>query len=206
MPTLIRTESPPDPGDSLRWRPSGPSPPKIPPISLSIPLRHGPYGPLMEIENGKVVRIDYTLKNDRGEVVDSSEGREPLSFLHGVGQLLPRLEEEMVGHGAGDTLEVSLSPAEGYGEREEDKVGQIPRSSIGGEGTLEVGTTLQASGPEGETILQVTEVGEENVTVDANHPLAGENLHFTVTVQEVREPTPEEKEHGHAHGPGGHQH
>ncbi|HEY5793090.1 MAG TPA: peptidylprolyl isomerase [Chthoniobacterales bacterium] len=160
----------------------------------------------MQITIGKVVSIDYTLTDDRQQTLDSSAGGEPLVYLHGVGQLIAGLENELEGKRAGETLKVKVPPAEGYGLRDESKVGVIPRAQIQGAGNLRVGAQLQASSPDGSQILTITKVEDDQITVDANHPLAGENLHFDVTIRDVRDATPEEASHGHVHGPGGHHH
>lgn len=160
----------------------------------------------MQISKGKIVSIDYTLTNDAKETLDTSTGREPLAFLHGSGQLIPGLERELEGKASGDSLNVSIEPEDAYGHRDDSKKTSVPKEQIQGADELAPGTQLRASGPQGEQILTVTEVGETEVTVDANHPLAGERLHFDVTVREVREATPDELAHGHAHGAGGHHH
>ena len=160
----------------------------------------------MVIANGKVVSIHYTLKNGAGEVLDSSSGAEPLAYLHGVGNLIPGLEQALDGHTVGDKVDVSVAPEKGYGERHEQLVQQVPRSAFAEVEGLEAGMRFRAEGPDGEQIVTVTAVSEEEVTVDGNHPLAGETLEFAVEVSEVRDATDEETEHGHVHGPGGHEH
>ncbi len=160
----------------------------------------------MQISKGKVVSIDYTLTNDAKETLDTSTGREPLAFLHGSGQLIPGLERELEGKASGDSLQVSIEPEDAYGHRDDSKKTTVPKEQIQGADQLAPGTQLRASGPQGEQILTVTEVGDTEVTVDANHPLAGERLHFDVTVRDVREATEDELSHGHAHGAGGHHH
>jgi FKBP-type peptidyl-prolyl cis-trans isomerase SlyD len=157
-------------------------------------------------EQGKVVSIDYTLTNSDGKILDTSEGREPLAYLHGGGNIIPGLESAIDGKSAGDQLTVVIEPEQAYGLRDEAQVGKVPRSHLEGVGELSVGTQLQAETPEGPRIVVVADMDEESVTIDANHPLAGETLHFDVTVSEVRDPTPEEIEHGHAHDAGGHPH
>lgn len=160
----------------------------------------------MQISSGKVVSIDYTLTDDNKQVLDSSEGGEPLSYLHGNGQIIPGLEKELEGKAAGDKLSVKVAPKDGYGERDDAKIVLVPRKQIEGDGEIKVGTQLTASGPRGNQIVTVTKVDDENVTIDGNHPLAGQNLNFEVTVRGVRDATEEEVSHGHAHGPGGHHH
>lgn len=157
----------------------------------------------MNIEQGKVVSIDYTLKNSDGQVLDSSEGREPLPYLHGAGNIIPGLEAALDGKAEGDQLNAVIPPEEAYGQRDEAQIGKVARTDLQGVGDISVGTQLQAQTPQGPRIVVVTDMDEESVTIDANHPLAGETLHFDVTVCDVRDATPEEIEHGHAHAPGG---
>ncbi len=155
------------------------------------------------IDNGRVVSIDYTLKDDAGTVIDSSEGAEPLSYLHGHGQIIPGLEKKLDGAAVGDDLEVTVSPDEGYGAHDPSRVFTVPRERF--EFDVKAGDFVQAKQPDGTAIpLQVTGVSEQEVTVDANHPLAGRTLNFAVKVVGVREATSEELEHGHSHD--GHAH
>lgn len=160
----------------------------------------------MQISTGKVVTIDYTLTDDKQQTIDSSIGGDPLVYLHGVGQLIAGLEKELEGKTAGTSLKVKVPPAEGYGLRDDSKLVVIPRAQIQGSGELQVGAQLQASTPAGHQILTITKIEGDEVTVDSNHPLAGENLNFEVTIRDVREATPEEVSHGHVHGAGGHHH
>lgn len=147
----------------------------------------------------------YTLKNDEGEVVDSNSGSEPLSFLQGHGNIITGLEEALEGLTSGDKHSVSVAPEKGYGIRQEALVQQLQREQFG-EDEPKVGMQFHAQGEHGPFIVTVTEVAGNTVTVDANHPLAGENLHFDVEITEVREAQQEELDHGHVHGPGGHHH
>jgi FKBP-type peptidyl-prolyl cis-trans isomerase SlyD len=160
----------------------------------------------MKISSGKVVLIDYTLTNDNKEVIDSSEGHEPLAYIHGSGQIIPGLEKALDGKVVGDALQVDVSPEQGYGEHDSEKIITIPRSQVQGVPDLKVGIQLQASGGEGPQVVTVTKLSDTEVTLDGNHPLAGTNLHFDVTIREVRDATDEEIAHGHVHGPGGHHH
>ncbi len=161
----------------------------------------------MQISKDKVVTIDYTLTNDQGQVLDTSSGREPLTYMQGVGNLIPGLERELEGKSAGDQVNVTIQPADGYGERDDRLVQAVPRSAFQGVDRIEPGMQFQGQAPNGQrTIVRVIEVGDDTVTIDANHPLAGVALNFDVTIREVREATQEEKDHGHAHGPGGHAH
>ncbi|MCA9263264.1 MAG: peptidylprolyl isomerase [Planctomycetales bacterium] len=161
----------------------------------------------MHITKHKVVSIDYRLTDDEGEVIDSSEGEEPLVYLHGVGAIVPGLEDELEGKQPGDAFSVSLEPEDAYGDYQEELCTQVAREHFDDVPDLEVGMQFRIPDDEGgEAYVLVTEIDEELVTLDGNHPLAGVNLHFQVSVVEVRDATPEEIEHGHAHGPGGHEH
>jgi len=156
----------------------------------------------MVIEQGKVVSIDYTLKNSEGQVLDTSDGREPLPYLHGAGNIIPGLEAALEGKSTGDQVNAVIEPEHAYGLRDENQIGKVARSDLAGVGEIAVGTQLQAQTPEGPRVVVVTDMDDETVTIDANHPLAGETLHFDVTVSDVRDATPEEVKHGHVHAPG----
>lgn len=160
----------------------------------------------MQISQNAVVSIHYTLTDDDGKTIDSSDGGEPLAYLHGNGQLIPGLERELEGKSAGDKLSVKIAPADGYGEYEKDMVQQVPRRALKGVGDLRVGLQLQAQSEHGTTVVRVTNIVGDMVTLDGNHPLAGQNLNFEVEIAEVREATEEELDHGHVHGPDGHHH
>ena len=161
----------------------------------------------MVIGEKKVVRIDYTLKNAAGEVLDTSEGGEPLSYLHGAHQIVPGLELELAGLAAGDTKDVVVQPDDGYGQPDPQGIFGVPRAAFPPEATLNVGDTFMGEDDEGGAVpVRVVELREDTVVVDANHPLAGETLYFHVDVREVRDATLEELMHGHAHGGEGHQH
>jgi FKBP-type peptidyl-prolyl cis-trans isomerase SlyD len=161
----------------------------------------------MLIAQDKVVLIHYTLTDDAGKVLDSSSGGEPLAYLHGQGNIIPGLEKALDGKQAGDKLNVRVEPAEGYGVRDDALVQQVPRRAFGGAQSVQAGMQFHAQSAQGQTrVVTVTRIQGDMVTVDGNHPLAGEVLNFDVEVAEVREPTGEELEHGHVHGPGGHHH
>ncbi|MDX8401390.1 MAG: peptidylprolyl isomerase [Mariprofundaceae bacterium] len=160
----------------------------------------------MKITQNKVVSFDYRLTNDAGEVLDSSEGHGPLTYLHGASNIIPGLERELEGREAGDAMQVTVEAADAYGERNPDLMQAVPASMFEGVEKVEVGMQFQAQTPTGPQIVTVAKVEGDQVTVDGNHPLAGERLHFDVTVREVRDATPEEIEHGHVHGPEGHAH
>jgi FKBP-type peptidyl-prolyl cis-trans isomerase SlyD len=160
----------------------------------------------MRIAEKTVVAIDYTLKDDDGQLLDSSDGREPLSYLHGAGAIIPGLERELEGKQAGDELKVAIAPEDGYGQRNDALRQQVPRDQFTGVDDLAVGMQFRVNSNAGPLVVTVVEVADDVVTIDGNHPLAGVQLNFAVTVREVREATDEEIAHGHAHGPGGHEH
>ncbi len=160
----------------------------------------------MKIAHEKVVSIHYTLTNSEGTVLDSSSGGDPLAYLHGFGNIIPGLENALEGKATGDKLSVTVEPEQGYGARDERLVQAVPRSAFKGVEELAPGMQFQAQGPQGNRLVVVTQVADNEVTVDANHPLAGQTLHFDVEISEIRDATAEELEHGHVHGPGGHHH
>lgn len=160
----------------------------------------------MQISKNKVASIDYTLTGPEGQVLDSSQGRGPLSYLHGASNIIPGLEKELEGKVAGDALTVSVPAAQAYGAHDPQMVQAVPRSNFKGIAKIEPGMQFEARTADGGRVVTVVKVDDENVTVDANHPLAGMDLKFEVKVVEVREATVEEMQHGHAHGAGGHHH
>ena len=160
----------------------------------------------MKVEDKKVVAIEYTLKNDSGEVLDSNKGEEMLYFIQGEGNIVPGLEKQMTGKSTGDSFEAVVKAAEGYGEYDDEKIRRIPRSQMKNLRNLKEGMSIQMRGPEGVEMLTVTKVSDEEVVADGNHPLAGQDLHFQICVGEIRDATKDELAHGHAHGPGGHHH
>jgi FKBP-type peptidyl-prolyl cis-trans isomerase SlyD len=165
------------------------------------------YNPFkVKIENNRVVSIHYTLRDGDGVTLDSSAGRSPLPYIHGIGALIPGLEKELLGKQQGDTLSVIIPPAEGYGEYEEERVFAVPLGEFDMDEPLEQGMQIQLDTEGGPVIATIVKIDDENVTLDLNHPLAGVPLHFDVEVMEVREASAQELAHGHVHGPGGHHH
>ncbi|ANF58421.1 FKBP-type peptidyl-prolyl cis-trans isomerase [Halotalea alkalilenta] len=160
----------------------------------------------MQIAQNSVVAFHYTLTNEAGEVLDSSEGREPLTYLQGAGNIIPGLERQLLGRQTGDKLTVKVEPAEGYGEIQPQLVQEVPRASFQGVDDIAAGMQFQAQTQGGPLLVTVTKVEGDTVTVDGNHPLAGEVLNFEVSIENVREASGEEVEHGHVHGEGGHHH
>ena len=160
----------------------------------------------MKIDKNSVVHIHYTLTDDDQQVLDTSEGREPLAYMHGLGQLIPGLEQELTGLEAGVKKEVRVGPKDAYGEFDKELVASVPRSGFQGEEELVVGMKVQVDTNEGQKIAVVDGIDGDKVTLNLNHPLAGKHLNFAVDVVDVREATDEEVSHGHVHGPGGHHH
>jgi FKBP-type peptidyl-prolyl cis-trans isomerase SlyD len=159
----------------------------------------------MQIGKEKVVSIHYTLRNNAGTVLDSSEGHSPLLYIQGIGNLIPGMEEGLEGKVKGDKVQIKVSPEKGYGERDEKMIQKVPRSAFGGQ-EIKEGMQFQAGTNHGQQVVTVTEIGLDSITVDGNHPLAGVELNFSVEVLEVRDASSEELAHGHVHGPGGHHH
>ena len=154
----------------------------------------------MQIASNKAVYIHYTLKNRDGELLDKSRSDDPLGYVHGTGSIVPGLETALEGKQAGDTVNVVVAPEEAYGSRDEQLVQDVPRGAFDGVDAIEPGMRFQAESEQGTRVVTVTAVGDDVVTVDANHPLAGETLVFAVEVHRVRDASDEEVEHGHVHG------
>ncbi|WP_426415236.1 FKBP-type peptidyl-prolyl cis-trans isomerase [Aestuariirhabdus sp. LZHN29] len=152
------------------------------------------------IGDNLVVSMHYKLTDDEGVVIDSSEGGEPMSYLHGSGTIIPGLEKELVGKVVGAALTVTVDPEEGYGEVNPGLIQTVEKSMFEGVDSVEAGMAFQAQGPDGsmQRILVKAVEGDE-VTVDGNHPLAGLVLHFDVEIVDVREASEEEIAHGHVH-------
>jgi len=154
----------------------------------------------MKIDKDHVVLLHYTLTNVQGETLDSSAGGEPLAYLHGAKGIIPGLEKELLGKAVGDHFEVDIRPEDAYGQVSDQLIDEVPREAFGDIDKIEVGMQFQAGDPEGNArIVTVQAVGDDTVTVDANHPLAGQTLHFDVSVMAIRPATQEEIEHGHPH-------
>ena len=161
----------------------------------------------MLITNQHVVAIDYTLSNDAGEVIDSSAGAEPLVYLHGASNIIAGLENALAGKAVGDELEVSIEPEDAYGEYSAELITNLGREMFEGVEDLEVCMQFHASAPDGGMqIVTIRDIDGDQVTIDGNHPLAGQQLNFKVKVVSVRAASEEEIAHGHVHGEGGHQH
>ncbi|MGB0669692.1 MAG: FKBP-type peptidyl-prolyl cis-trans isomerase [Porticoccaceae bacterium] len=158
----------------------------------------------MTIKDNSAVSFHYTLTDDDGQQLDSSVGKEPLAYLHGAGNIIPGLENALTGKAVGDAMTVAVAAAEGYGEVQKELIQDVPRSSFQGIDEIEVGMQFEAqTGQGGPVPVTVTAVTDEMITVDGNHPLAGKNLNFDVTIEAVRDATEEELERGHVDGAGG---
>ena len=159
----------------------------------------------MEVAQDRVVTIAYTLKDDEGNVLDSSENHGDLAYVHGHQNIVEGLEDALEGKDVGDTVTTTVEPEKGYGDRHDQLMFTVPRSNMP-DGDLEVGMQFAAQDKEGnQQVVTLIDIGDEEVKLDANHPLAGQTLHFDVTVNDVREASDEEVEHGHVHD-GSHDH
>lgn len=161
----------------------------------------------MQVAEKKAVALEYELTIDGGIVVDKSDKGEPLWYLHGVGNLIPGLEKELLGMSAGDEKTVVVPADEGYGTYQEERVHHVPKDQFPPDTSFEIGDRVVAQAPDGSALpARITAIEPKQVTLDFNHDLAGKELTFKVKVAEVREPSKEELDHGHVHGPGGHEH
>ncbi len=147
---------------------------------------------LMQITENKVVQIEYVLTDNDGEVRDSSQGMAPVSYVHGVDAILPVLEKALEGQTVGEQLQITVSPSQGYGERNEDLVKVVPRSRFEGVEDLAEGMQFRVKTEDGPLIITVVKIADQMVTVDANHELAGVTLNFDITIGAVRDATPAE--------------
>lgn len=153
----------------------------------------------MKVVGNTAVSIDYTLKNDRGSVIDSSEGKEPLTFIQGAGRIISGLEDALEGKEEGEAFTVTIEPEKAYGKHDDSLILSVSRDRFQNPDDIGEGMQVQAQLQDGSVgILTVREVSDDQVTLDANHPLAGETLHFDVQVKDVREATQEEIDAGQA--------
>jgi FKBP-type peptidyl-prolyl cis-trans isomerase SlyD len=157
----------------------------------------------MNIENNKVVSFHYTLSNAQGDEIETSRERDPMSYLHGAGNIIPGLEKAMAGKAGGDRFKVTVEPKDAYGERNDDAIQRVPAKHFKNAGPLEPGRPVIMHTRNGPVQVTVVKVGRFNVDIDSNHPLAGQSLTFDVEITDVRDATAEEISHGHVHGPGG---
>ncbi|EMJ96198.1 FKBP-type peptidyl-prolyl cis-trans isomerase [Leptospira alstonii] len=152
----------------------------------------------------RVITFHYTLHDNEGNLIDSSEGKAPLSYLEGVGHIISGLEEEMKKMETGEKRKINVSAENAYGMKDPDLIFDVPKSQFPPNEDLQVGMMFQTDEPD--KVFTITELQEESVIVDGNHPLAGVNLVFDVELTGIREATEEEISHGHVHGEGGHHH
>lgn len=157
----------------------------------------------MTIENRKVVSFHYTLTNDKGEQLETSREQDPMVYLHGYRNIIPGLETAMAGKDVGDTFEITVEPADAYGERNPNAMQRISAKLFPDVKKLSPGQMVQLQTKQGPVQAVIVKVGRFNVDVDANHPLAGQTLTFDVEITDIRDATQEEVDHGHVHGPGG---
>jgi FKBP-type peptidyl-prolyl cis-trans isomerase SlyD len=154
----------------------------------------------------QVVRFHYAIRNDAGVEVETSRGGEPVLALLGFGNLMPGLEEAILGHSAGESFSRTLAPEQAFGPRREDWIQRISKKHFPAGTRFQPGVTLRIQTDQGARTVTVLKVGSKFVDVDLNHPLAGQTVTFTVDLEEVRDATREELAHRHAHGNGGHHH
>lgn len=160
----------------------------------------------MQISTNSVVTLNYTLKNDQGEILDESKD-DSFLYLHGSGGIIPGLEGKLEGKSVGEEFSAHVEPVDGYGERDDSMVQTVPRNMFEADHPIEEGVQFHAESPEGDQLtVTVTNIDGDNVTVDGNHPLAGIALNFDIKIADIREASEEEIEHGHVHGPDGHHH
>lgn len=157
----------------------------------------------MQIANNTVVSINYTLKNAQGTVIDQSPEGQPLIYLHGHKNIIPGLEAALIDKSVGDSVETSIAPEEAYGTVNPALIQEVPREQFQGIATLEVGMQFQASTEQGPIPVVITKVEDDLITIDGNHPLAGESLYFSVQIEDIREATEEEIAQGHLQPAGG---
>ena len=160
----------------------------------------------MKISKGTVAIIHYALKDSSGEVLESSASQGPFTYLHGYGNIIAGLEKALEGKEVGEKMQVIVPPEDGYGIRDESLVKTLPLSSFQNQDGVAVGAQFQAETSQGLRLATVTQVEDQNVTIDLNHPLADQTLRFDIDVADVRQATEEEISHGHVHGPEGHDH
>jgi FKBP-type peptidyl-prolyl cis-trans isomerase SlyD len=155
------------------------------------------------IKKGKVVEMHYSLKNNAGELIDSSEKKDPMPFLQGYGNIIPGLESALEGKKVGDELKISVEAKDAYGDVKPEAVQEIPKTALEGIEDLKVGMELKSQDEQGNAyIVRVEEIKDGSVLINGNHPLAGQTLHFVVKIESIREATEEELKHGHVHSEG----
>lgn len=160
----------------------------------------------MQITKNTVVQFHYTLKDLQGNTLESTQGEDPVAYLHGYNNMMPAIEEKLVDKTVGDVLQFELTPEQAYGPRNEELIQRIPAKHLRGAKKWKAGMLAEVDAKDGPRQVMVVKAGKFMVDVDLNHPFAGKDLQFDITVVDVREATAEEIAHKHAHGPGGHHH
>ena len=160
----------------------------------------------MQIESNSVVTLHYTLKDNDGNVIDQSDDGSFL-YMHGAMNIVPGLENALSGKAVGDEFSVTVSPEEGYGEKDPQRIQEVPKDMFDNAEEIKIGVQFHAQSPDGNAVVvTVVEVKDDAVVIDGNHALAGVDLNFDVKIVDIREASEEEVSHGHVHGPHGHQH
>ena len=161
----------------------------------------------MPIKANQVITLNFTLKDESGEIIDSTNNDQPFSFLSGNNQVLPKLEENINNMIIGGKKNIILSPEDAYGIYKEEAIQSVNRAEFPEDMEIEEGMSFMADSPDGKHLpFTIKEIKDDFVTVDFNHPLAGKKLEFDLELVDVRDATSEEITHGHVHGPGGHHH
>jgi FKBP-type peptidyl-prolyl cis-trans isomerase SlyD len=160
----------------------------------------------MTVAKNRVVSIDYTLTDDKNNIIDTTSGSESLDYLHGFENIIPGLERALEGKNQGDRFSINIPAAEAYGNRDDKLILEVPLDRFRGVDSVKRGMRFHAQTPEGFRLVTVTRVADSTVTIDGNHPLAGMDLTFDVTINSIRDALPEELAHGHVHTPQGHEH
>lgn len=162
----------------------------------------------MQIAPNTVASLAYVLTDTQGDILDQADAQDPFVYLHGAHNIIPGLENALNGKQAGEELEVTIPPELAYGIKDDNLLQQVPRAMFAGadEEHIVPGAQFHAQTNAGMQTIVITAVDGDTISIDGNHPLAGETLHFKVKILEVRAATKDELSHGHAHGPGGHHH
>ena len=160
----------------------------------------------MKAQNNQVVTFHYELSDAQGQQVESSRGSDALSVLLGAHNIIPGLEQAMLGREQGERFQVTVPPAEAYGEYRPEFTQRVPKKYFRDAEKLKPGMQTMLQSADGPRVVTVAKIGQSVIDVDLNHPMAGKTLSFDIEIVEVREASDEEKAHGHVHGPGGHHH
>jgi len=160
----------------------------------------------MTISENKVVLIDYALKDKDGNLIDTSQGHQPLAYIHGIGNLIPGLEAALDGKTIGDKIKTTIQPEDAYGTRNDSLNRIISLKQFENPEDIKEGVQIQIQSDKGVKLAVVTGIEGDDVTIDMNHPLAGVELNFDVEIKNIRDASQEELSHGHVHGEGGHDH